>query len=62
MCNIKSPGRLGEKDLECFNMALLSKLLWRFYRERGSLWARVIESRWGCRGGWDFTEEVGGEK
>ncbi|KAL8507357.1 hypothetical protein ACS0TY_018052 [Phlomoides rotata] len=43
---IKSWG-LGVKNIECFNKALMGKWAWRFLVEKGSLWTRVIKSRWG---------------
>ncbi|KAL8461222.1 hypothetical protein ACS0TY_032622 [Phlomoides rotata] len=38
---------LGVKDLECFNLALLGKWVWRYLREGNRLWVKVINSRSG---------------
>ena len=38
------------KNLEKFNVALLGKWRWRLLKERGSLWGKVIESKYGAEG------------
>ncbi|KAL8469022.1 hypothetical protein ACS0TY_032009 [Phlomoides rotata] len=43
----KGKGGLGIQDLWRFNLALLSKWVWRFLTEPGRLWARVIRSKYG---------------
>lgn len=40
----KENGRLGVRDMECFNKALVVKWLWRFLTCKESLWVRVISS------------------
>ncbi|KAL8501246.1 hypothetical protein ACS0TY_020701 [Phlomoides rotata] len=45
VCNEKSNGGLGIRDLGHFNSALLSKWIWKFKTEPERLWVRVIKSR-----------------
>ncbi|KAL8519040.1 hypothetical protein ACS0TY_010112 [Phlomoides rotata] len=47
ICKDKGKGGLGIRDLGRFNLALLSKWVWRFLNEPGRLWARIIKSRYG---------------
>lgn len=37
-------GGLGVKDLNSFNRVLFGKWLWRYFDDRESLWANVINS------------------
>ncbi|KAL6582888.1 hypothetical protein OROMI_004966 [Orobanche minor] len=47
VCKSESLGRLGVRDVELFNVALLSKWDRRYLNEKNNLWARVVESRYG---------------
>lgn len=47
VCNSKEQGELGVKELTLFNKALLGKWMWQFLIKRGSLWVRVLESKYG---------------
>ncbi|KAL8516069.1 hypothetical protein ACS0TY_014665 [Phlomoides rotata] len=47
ICIAKEVGGLGIRNLECFNRILLSKWAWRFFKERNSLWERIVESKYG---------------
>lgn len=40
-------GGLGVRDIENFNIALLGKWRWRLLFEKGSLWVRVLASKYG---------------
>lgn len=52
--NSKENGRLGIGNLILKNKALLGKRLWRFSKEKDSLWGRIIVSKYGMqRNGWD---------
>lgn len=44
-------GGLGLRSIREMNSALQGKWLWRFTREEGKLWKRVVEARWGKDGG-----------
>lgn len=48
VCRPKSYGSLGIGRLKDQNTVLLSKWLWRFATERGSLWHSIIHSKYGC--------------
>lgn len=49
----KEAGGLGIGNLVIRNKALLGKWWWRFAKERTTLWARVIESKYGLQeNGW----------
>ena len=44
---------LGVRDLQLFNKAFLSKWLWRFMNEKGNLWRKVVNIKYGNdRFGW----------
>lgn len=47
LCLLKREEGLGFKDFCSFNIALISKSVWRFMNEEDSLWKRVIISRHG---------------
>lgn len=53
VCKSKENGGLGVKNLDCFNIALLGKWVWRFLVGVESLWLRVLVSKYG-----DFVEAV----
>ncbi|PNX93679.1 receptor-like kinase [Trifolium pratense] len=42
---------LGVRQLREFNLALLGKWCWRLLVDRGGLWFRVLEARYGLEGG-----------
>lgn len=44
-------GGLGLRSIREMNTALQGKWLWRFNREEGKLWRRVVLARWGETGG-----------
>jgi hypothetical protein len=47
VCKPKEEGRLGIRDLSVFNIALLGKWRWRIKNENGTLWHRMLVSRYG---------------
>lgn len=49
VCKHKSEGGLGIIDLEIQNRALLTKWIWQYSKEQGSLWRAVIQERNGGR-------------
>lgn len=51
ICLPKEWGGLGIRRIKIMNQALLSKWLWRFTEDDGSLWQRVIGEKYG-RGSW----------
>lgn len=52
VCQPKSKGGLGIRNLFVMNRALLAKWWWRFAVEKDSLWKRVLCARFG----WDIKE------
>lgn len=56
VCLPKEKGGLGIKDINNFNMALLDKWEWNLRQQRGELWAKVLESKYG---GWRGLAEAG---
>ena len=52
VCSDSRGGGLGVRCFHNFNRALLSKWLWHFANERGSLWRKFINSK--------FVEDLGG--
>jgi len=51
----KRKGGLGIKDIDAFNLALLGKWKWNMMQEKGDLWTRVLESKYG---GWRSLHEA----
>jgi hypothetical protein len=52
VCSPVREGGLGIRSLRSFNRALLGKWLWRFAREPGASWRKVVEAKYGSeRGG-----------
>ncbi|KAL8487236.1 hypothetical protein ACS0TY_023781 [Phlomoides rotata] len=47
VCQKKSEGGLGIRELGIYNKALLHKWVWRILRERESLWVKILESKYG---------------
>ena len=43
MTMVKCLGRMGFKDLEIFNYALLGKQVWRMIIEPDALWVRMLK-------------------
>ena len=52
----KEKGGLGIKDIDTFNLALLGKWKWNLMQEKGEIWTRVLESKYG---GWRSFHELG---
>ena len=44
---------MGIKDINKFNLALLTKWKWNLFNHGGELWARVLESKYGEWRGFD---------
>lgn len=56
VCWPKAHGGLGVGHLKDKNKALLSRWVWRFCTERGSLWHSIISRKYGCHSnGWDIN-------
>lgn len=56
MCHPKEQGGLGVGCLKDMNMTLLSKWIWRFSMEAGSLWHSIIASKYDYHSnGWDVN-------
>ena len=56
MCRTKEFGGLGLGKTSLRNSALLGRWLWRFPKESGNLWHKVILSIYGTHfNGWDAT-------
>jgi len=51
VCRSKEVGGLGVRRIREFNNALLGKWCWRLLVEKGSLWCRVLSTRYGEEGG-----------
>lgn len=58
LCSAKKIGGMGFRDLECFNLALLTKQVWRLVTVTEMLLARVLKSRYFPRATF-FTAEEG---
>ncbi|KAH1197534.1 putative ribonuclease H protein [Glycine max] len=59
VCMPKDKGGLGIKDIDSFNLALLAKWKWNYMQEKGEIWSRVLESKYG---GWRSLYEEGRER
>lgn len=55
----KIEGGLEIKNLELFNLTLLSKWRWRILKEPNSLWLEVLMNRYGEIEGWADVGEGG---
>ena len=55
ICLPKNKGGLGIKDINKFNLALLTKWKWNLFNHGGELMTRVLESK--C-GGWRGLDEA----
>ncbi|RVX20143.1 Transposon TX1 uncharacterized 149 kDa protein [Vitis vinifera] len=59
VCKPKAIGGLGFGNISLRNLALLGKWLWRYLRERSTLWHQVILSIYGSHfNGWDVNTLV----
>lgn len=47
LCKPRRDGGLGFRNLQSFKKALLCKWMWRFIKDKNSLWIRVVASRHG---------------
>ncbi|PNX85822.1 ribonuclease H, partial [Trifolium pratense] len=52
ICLPKEKGGLGVKNLELFNLALLSKWRWRFFNHDNALWTELLRHRYGHLPSW----------
>jgi hypothetical protein len=60
VCSPVSEGRLGIRNLRCFNRALLGKWLWRFASEPEAWWRKVVVAKYGSeKGGWHSRVRAG---
>lgn len=41
-------GGLGVKNLKLTNLALLSKWVWRYTKEKNALWRRIVQEKFKC--------------
>jgi hypothetical protein len=46
MCTLKNKGGMGFGDLHCFNLAMLSKQIWRLAVDPNSLCAQVLWAKY----------------
>jgi hypothetical protein len=58
ICEPIQHGRLGVKDLQRFNKALLGKWLWRYGTDRAALWRQVVAAKYGSSWGDWCSKEV----
>lgn len=57
VCSDKRKSGLGVRNLASFNRALLCKWSWHYVEERGALWCKVINGKYGDDvGGWQSNK------
>lgn len=52
ICLSKDKGGLGIKNIEAFNIALLSKWRWRCLEGRESIWQKILKAKYGDLSSW----------
>lgn len=55
VCLPKDKGGLGVRDLASFNREIVGKWRWNLFHHTGTLWAKVLESKYG---GWRNLDEA----
>ncbi|RZC16876.1 Formin-like protein 20 [Glycine soja] len=55
VCLPKEKGGIGIRDIRKFNYAFLGKWKWSFFYNKGELWARILDSKYGD---WRHLEEA----
>jgi len=53
-CEPREAGDLGILNLRLFNVSLLGKRIWRMDTEKGGLWKKILDSKYG---GWRILQE-----
>ncbi|KAF5177124.1 hypothetical protein FRX31_033290 [Thalictrum thalictroides] len=47
LCSDKNDGGMGFRSFQDMNLALVAKLLWKVLTDKKSLWAKVMQARYG---------------